>query len=1047
MLALQAAAQRLTPDAAAERLAPRERVAIDTAWRFHRGDPDGASARLLYDVRPEVAQSADGKVADAQPEAAAQVQGPRDAVLKPWILPSGNAFIADPARRHVRPPGHPGGDLGIVQAGFDDSAWRTVDLPHDWAIEGPFLAEGPYGGMCRLQSWSPVWYRRKLDIAGSDQGRSIFLDVDGAMSYATVWLNGRLVGGWPYGYNSWRLDLTPHVQPGGVNQLAIRLDNPPESARWYPGSGLYRHVWPTKTDPLHVGHWGTFVRTPQVSAQQATVALDVAIDNDTDEEARVDVATEIFALDAAGHRTGGVVARIAQDRVAVPARGQARAAGSARIARPRLWGPRPQQVPHRYVAVTRLSRNGRLIDRHETRFGIRSLRLDPATGLHVNGQPVRLQGVNNHHDLGALGAAFNYRAAERQLEMPQEMGANALRMAHNPPAPELLELADRLGLLVIDEIFDSWERKKTPLDFHLVFPDWHEADLRAMLRRDRNHPSVILWSIGNEVGEQYTGEAGAAVARRLHRITREEDPTRPTTTAMNWAKPDMPLPAEVDVIGLNYQGEGIRQGLEFEGTNRIRTPPQYPAFHARFPDKLIFSSETASAFSSRGVYLFPVSGEVSAPVRPGQGGDEAARQVSGYELHAVDFGATADKVFAALDWHPFVAGEFVWTGFDYLGEPTPYYASRSSYSGIIDLAGFRKDRFFLYQSRWRPGLPMAHLLPHWTWPERVGQVTPVHVFTSGDEAELFVNGRSQGRRRKAEHEYRLRWDDVVYEPGEVKVVAYRQGKAWATATTRTAGAPAALVLAPDRAGIRADGSDLSFVTLRMADRDGLTAPRAAPRVRFSIEGPGEIVATDNGDATSFEPFPSHARQAFNGQALVIVRGRRGEARDMKTLTAHGPAMKPKDFAWAAKDAWAAPIRGMAIGVAVSDHPCGPFVDARGSALVTDKTTPNPNGGDDIDPTVLVDDDGTAWLAWGNPKLYLARLKPDMTEFDGPGQVMLKAGRRYAFELQGERHSAPAFWRRSRADVYTAGAAYQDRRLVKEKDGKTVDFAPAIYPAP
>lgn len=880
MLALQAvvpapaAGQRLLPDAATERLAPRERAAIDTAWQFHRGDPAGASARLQYDVRPEVAQSADGKVADAQPEAAAPARATSNEVLKPWVLPSGNAFIKDPARRHVRPPGHPGGDLDVVQAGFDDRAWRTVNLPHDWAIDGPFLAEGPYGGMGRLQSWGPVWYRKKLDIAGSDRGRSIFLDVDGAMSHATVWLNGKLVGGWPYGYNSWRLDLTPHVVPGGVNQLAIRLDNPPESARWYPGSGLYRHVWLVKTDPVHMGHWGTFVRTPQVSRQRATVALDVAIDNDTDGDTRVDVATDLFALDAEGRRIGGVVARIAQARVEVPARGQATSSGSAVIARPRLWGPRPQQVPHRYVAVTSLSRGGKVIDRHETRFGIRSLRFDPDTGLHVNGQPVRLQGVNNHHDLGALGVAFNDRAAERQLEILQEMGANALRMAHNPPAPELLELADRMGFLVIDEIFDSWERKKTPLDFHLVFPDWHEVDLRAMLRRDRNHPSIILWSIGNEVGEQYTGPAGAAVARRLSDIAREEDPTRPTTTAMNWAKPDMPLPAEVGVISLNYQGEGIRQGPEFEGTNRIRTPPQYPAFHARFPDKLILSSETASAFSSRGVYLFPVSKEVSAPLRDGQGGDEANRQVTGYELHAVDFGSSADKVFAALDRHPFVAGEFVWTGFDYLGEPTPYYASRSSYSGIIDLAGFKKDRFYLYQSRWRPDLPMAHILPHWTWPERVGQVTPVHVFTSGDEAELFVNGRSQGRRKKGAHEYRLRWDEVVYEPGDIKVVAYRQGKAWATATTKTAGAAAALALTPDRSEIRADGSDLSFVTVRVADAAGLTAPRADPLVRFSIEGPGEIVATDNGDATSFVPFPSHSRQAFNGHGLVIVRGKR-----------------------------------------------------------------------------------------------------------------------------------------------------------------------------
>jgi beta-galactosidase len=463
-------------------------------------------------------------------------------------------------------------------------------------------------------------------------------------------------------------------------------------------------------------------------------------------------------------------------------------------------------------------------------------------------------------------------------------------MSHNPPAPELLALTDSLGFLVMDEAFDAWERQKTPLDFHLVFPDWHEQDLRAMVRRDRNHPSVIVWSVGNEVGEQYTDTAGARIARRLVDIVREEDPTRPSTSAMNYAKSDMPLPAALDLIGLNYQGEGIRQDPEFEGTDRIRTPPQYPNFHARFPDKVVLSTESASAFSSRGVYLFPVSPAVSAPTRQGRGGDSATRQVSAYELHAVDFGASADKVFAALDRHPYVAGEFVWTGFDYLGEPTPYYTSRSSYSGILDLAGFRKDRFWLYQARWRPTLPMAHLLPHWTWPERVGQVTPVHVFTSGDEAELFLNGRSLGRRTRGPFEYRLRWDSVTYAPGTLEVVAYRNGRRWATDRVRTAGAAARLEATPDRATIRADGRDLAFVTVRVTDAAGVTAPRADHPLRFTIDGPGEIVATDNGDPTSFEPFTAPARRAFGGLVLVIVRATPGRAGRI-TLTATGDGLR------------------------------------------------------------------------------------------------------------------------------------------------------------
>jgi beta-galactosidase len=514
--------------------------------------------------------------------------------------------------------------------------------------------------------------------------------------------------------------------------------------------------------------------------------------------------------------------------------------------------------------VTALSRGGRVVDRYETRFGIRSIRFDADQGVFVNDERIPLYGVNLHHDLGALGGAFNYRAAERQLESVQEMGANAVRLAHNPPAPELLELTDRLGLLVLDEIFDVWKRKKTPLDFHLIFPDWYEQDLRAFVRRDRNHPSVFLWSVGNEVGEQYTGEDGANLARQLRAIAREEDPTRPSMSAMNWAKPDMPLPGALDVIALNYQGSGIRS-----------LPGNFPGFHANYPGKVILTSENAAAVSTRGEYQFPVPGVISAQVRPGVGGDPKTGHVSAYELFTADFGSTADRAWAAQDQNPYVAGEFVWCGWDYLGEPTPYSSSRSSYFGIIDLAGFRKDRFYLYQSRWRPDLPIAHILPHWTWPERVGEVTPVHVFTSGDEAELFVNGKSQGRRKKAPYEYRVRWDYVVYEPGEVKVVAYREGKEWATSSITTANVPARLELTPDRSRIRADGRDLSFITARIADKDGLTAPRANNHIRFTVEGPGEIVATDNGDPTSFESFQSPERNAFNGFALVIVRAKRG----------------------------------------------------------------------------------------------------------------------------------------------------------------------------
>jgi beta-galactosidase len=356
---------------------------------------------------------------------------------------------------------------------------------------------------------------------------------------------------------------------------------------------------------------------------------------------------------------------------------------------------------------------------------------------------------------------------------------------------------------------------------------------------------------------------------------------------MNFAKPDMPLPAVVDLVSLNYQGEGIRDAPGYEQLQGIRTAPLYPDFHAAFPGKVILSSENAAAVSSRGTYLFPVAAESSAPVLDGAGGDPARAYVSAYDLYTAPFGSSADKVFGSLDRHPYVGGGFVWSGWDYLGEPTPYYQSRSSYFGVIDLAGFKKDRFYLYQSQWRPELRMVHVLPHWSWPERIGQVTPIHVFTSGDEAELFLNGRSLGRRAKQPREYRLRWDDVIYEPGELRVVAFKAGAAWAEEIVRTTGAAASLSMSSDRDVIRADGTDLAFVSVRIADAAGVTLPRANDSIQFQIAGPGEIVATDNGDPTDFTPFPARTRRAFNGLALVIVRGVRGQTGSIEVTATSG----------------------------------------------------------------------------------------------------------------------------------------------------------------
>ncbi len=867
----------------------RDRVLLDEGWRFYKYVSAENADDLIYDVRPEVTDGQDGKPADAMPTEAVDVQTAQ-AVLKPWILPTANDFIKNPDDRYERPEGNPGGNFPFVQSSFDDSRWEEVRVPHDWAIEGPFLAGWDAevgGGMGRLPSPGVAWYRKKLSIPESDAGKSIFLDIDGAMSYAMVWLNGHLVGGWPYGYASWRVDLTPFIVPGGENQLAIRLDNPPHSSRWYPGGGLYRNVWLTKTNPVHVGQWGVYVTARDISKASATIDIEVTLDNSSSDITTVEAVTDIYAIDKDGNITGDVVASIHPEPIAVATGEKAVLDETTVIENPRLWGPPPNQSPNRYLAITTLEQNGKSIDQYETRFGIRELRFDADQGLFVNGERVYIKGANQHHDLGALGGAFNVRAAERQLEMLREMGANAIRIAHNPPAPELLELTDKMGFLVVDEIFDVWARKKTPLDFHLIFPDWHEPDLRAFIRRDRNHPSVIMWSIGNEVGEQYTGEAGAAIGQRLHEITREEDPTRPTATAMNYAKPHMPLPGVMDTISLNYQGEGIRNAPAYAHLQGIKTPPLYPAFHEAFPDKSILSSENAAAVSSRGEYLFPVAEGISAPVSDGQGGNPKSLHVSAYELYTAPFGSSADKVFRSLEKHPYVAGGFVWSGWDYLGEPTPYYLARSSYFGAIDLAGFKKDRFYLYQAHWRPDLPMAHILPHWNWPDRMGKVTPVHVFTSGDEAELFLNGQSLGRKKKAEYEYRLRWNNVKYEPGELTVVTYQDGKKWATNSIRTTGAAASLVATPDRATIRADGNDLSFVTVSVVDKDGAVVPDADNKLSFTIEGPGEVVATDNGDPTSLVSFKSIEREAFNGLCLVIVRARPGQTGKIKLTASSG----------------------------------------------------------------------------------------------------------------------------------------------------------------
>ncbi|MDB5327380.1 MAG: beta-galactosidase [Phycisphaerales bacterium] len=844
---------------------PRDRILFTADWRFIKGDPADAGNTLAYDQ------------------------------LKPWILPSANGFISKPPAIHPVGPA-PGDTLSYAQpaAAYDDSMWRAVDLPHDWGVEGDFDQALP-GDTGKLPWFGVAWYRKTFDLPASDQGRRITLEIDGAMSYSAVWCNGHLVGGWPYGYASYQLDLTPYLRFGAANTLAIRLDNPKESSRWYPGGGVYRNVWLCKTAPVHVGQWGVRVSTPAISAASAMVSVEAQIANDSASPADVQVVTQIFTADSQGLPAGSAILTSPPQTVALAAARTMPVTTRLIVPDPHLWDI---AQPNRYVAVTLVQQNGIAVDRNATPFGIRTAEFTVDDGFHLNGKRVPLQGVCMHHDFGALGAAFNFRAAERQLEILKEMGVNALRTSHNPPAPELLDLCDRMGFLVMDELTDTWTEAKKDNGYAKLFADWSEADLRAMIRRDRNHPSVIFWSIGNEIPEQRSPKKHP-LAARLTAIAHEEDPTRPTTSGCdNPAAGYNGFQKTVDVFGFNYK------------------PHEYPKFRAANPMQPVYGSETASVLSSRGEYAFPVD------TKPDHG--KIGFQMSSYDLSALSYATTPDREFKGQDENPFVAGEFVWTGFDYLGEPTPFsddtstlsnyhtpearakaeaelkalgrynVPSRSSYFGIVDLAGFKKDRFYLYQARWRPDLPMAHILPHWNWPERVGQITPVHVYTSGDEAELFLNGQSLGRQKKGAFEYRLRWNDVTYEPGELKVVAYKHGQPWATDIVKTTGPAAKLLLSADRSVIAADGRDLSFVTATVADDAGLMVPRSHPKLAFTISGPGEIVATDNGDPTDHTAFTSHDRAAFNGLALAIVRAKPGATGPI-TLHVTGEGLTPRDI--------------------------------------------------------------------------------------------------------------------------------------------------------
>ncbi len=751
---------------------------------------------------------------------------------------------------------------------FDDTKWETVTVPHDWAIYGPFDRSHDLQNVAVTQNLETAasvktgrtgglpyvgvgWYRTTFDAPA---GKQVSLVFDGAMSEARVYVNGEEACFWPCGYNSFHCDVTPYIyKDGRPNVLAVRLENRPQSSRWYPGAGLYRNVRVVATEPVHVPVWGTQLTTPHVAADYASVCLKTTVEGAGTQDVRI--VTEILSPE------GQVVA--VKDNTMKINHGKPFEQNFL-VDKPQLWSP---ETPYLYKASSKIYVDGRQVDEYVTRFGIRSIELVADKGFFLNGKHRKFQGVCNHHDLGPLGAAINVAALRRQLTLLKDMGCDAIRTSHNMPAPELVQLCDEMGFMMMLEPFDEWDIAKCENGYHRFFNGWAEKDMVNMLRQYRNNPSVVMWSIGNEVPTQCSPE-GYKVASFLQDICHREDPTRPVTCGMDQVSCVLGngFAAMLDVPGFNYR------------THR------YVEAYGQLPQNLVLGSETASTVSSRGVYKFPAELKKQAMY------DD--HQSSGYDLEACSWSNVPDEDFALADDYDWTLGQFVWTGFDYLGEPSPYdtdaWPSHSSVFGIIDLASLPKDRYYLYRSLWNKRDNTLHVLPHWTWPGREGENTPVFVYTSYPEAELFVNGKSYGKQRKLDaktalslkekdalwlqRRYRLMWMDVPYEAGELKVVAYdKDGRPAEEKIVRTAGKPHHLELVADRMQLTADGKDLAYITVRVVDKDGNLCPADNRLVTFSVKGAGTYRAAANGDATCLDLFHLPRMHAFSGQLTAIVQ--------------------------------------------------------------------------------------------------------------------------------------------------------------------------------
>lgn len=761
---------------------------------------------------------------------------------------------------------------------FDDSQWRRLHLPHDWAIEGDFSKHNPSGTGGGALPGGIGWYRKSFVVDAKEKGKHFYIDFDGVYMNAEVFVNGVSLGKRPYGYISFRYELTPYIIWNRKNVIAVRVDNAEQpNSRWYSGCGIYRNVWLTKVNPLHIAQWGTYVTAKEVSEHRATLRVCTKIQQEKDvyTSSVTKAALVTTVWDANGQKVGEASSEVEIEAGAMPEVEQ-----EIEIQNPIRWSV---EHPYLYKVKSEIRRNGKLVDEDETLTGIRSFRFDARKGFFLNGEPVKIKGVCLHHDLGCLGAAVNVRALERQLEILKGMGCNGIRCSHNPPAPELLDLCDRMGFIVMDEAFDMWRRKKTAHDYARYFDEWHERDLRDFIMRDRNHPSVFLWSIGNEVLEQWSDakadtmsleeanlilnfghsadmlakgdemSVNSLLTKKLADMVKELDATRPVTAGCNEPNPKNHLfrSGALDIIGYNYHNKNV-----------VEVPKNFPGYP-------FLLTESNSALMTRGYYRMPSDTVFVWPARWDKPFHDESFSCSSYENCHVPWGNTHEETLKLIKKNDFISGQYIWTGFDYIGEPTPYgWPARSSYFGIVDLAGFPKDVYYLYQSEWTDR-PVLDLFPHWNWTP--GEVVDMWCYyNQADEVELFVNGRSQGIRQKSEDTLHAVWR-VTFEPGTVKVIARKDGEIVGEKEIHTAGEPSCIRLTADNSRIHADGKDLSFVTVEVLDKKGNLCPNAENLIRFSVEGSAKIAGVDNGSPISLERFKDDKRKAFYGKCLVVLQ--------------------------------------------------------------------------------------------------------------------------------------------------------------------------------